>query len=368
MNEHQLEVTTRQKQVIIPPDASGSVRSRLDIFAHWLWQHRSGWYQPNLATYKSHLLNERGLKPSSAQAHIATIRSRYRDLMTDRELFYGLLPGSAANLSPADKKAMVDELIFKIEREINDKQASVKVIKKQDVADTDHVRLTSDQAKALINSPSRRHGGLKGNIAIRDTAIIALLLSTGLRVAELVNVTESDLRSRFGGELSLNVKEGKGAKARQVVYGELQDCLVYVDAWITRLKAMCERCKVDSDPNNTRIFVSLANGGDCFSSSPRSKRTKTLAMSTRAVQQMLDKHSIMVDGKPMTVNPHDLRRTYARLQYEAGMTVVAIQQNLGHDNLKTTLGYIGTLDSSYRRGRRAFDFPHDLRDVEKLSA
>lgn len=39
-------------------------------------------------------------------------------------------------------------------------------------------------------------------------------------------------------------------------------------------------------------------------------------------------------GEPINRAPHDLRRTYTKLQYDAGMEPIAMQQNLGHDDLK----------------------------------
>ncbi|MBN1562477.1 MAG: tyrosine-type recombinase/integrase [Anaerolineae bacterium] len=55
------------------------------------------------------------------------------------------------------------------------------------------------------------------------------------------------------------------------------------------------------------------------------------------------------DGTRRIVKPHDLRRTYARLAWETGMQPIAIQQNLGHASLDTTLIYIGDLDTSHRQ-------------------
>ena len=51
-------------------------------------------------------------------------------------------------------------------------------------------------------------------------------------------------------------------------------------------------------------------------------------------------YPVTVGGKPVHVKPHDCRRTYARRLYEAGVDPVALQQNLGHSDLKTTIGYI----------------------------
>ncbi len=66
------------------------------------------------------------------------------------------------------------------------------------------------------------------------------------------------------------------------------------------------------------------------------------------------------------VHPHDLRRTYARRQYEMGLDPVKIQQNLGHSDLSTTLGYIGSLDMQSRRGKRMFSY--DLRKFDAFIA
>ena len=64
----------------------------------------------------------------------------------------------------------------------------------------------------------------------------------------------------------------------------------------------------------------------------------------------------------MRVQPHDLRRTYARRLYAAGLVPVEIQQNLGHAGLKTTWGYSGTLSAAPRRPPAVYAF-----DLSRLS-
>ena len=46
--------------------------------------------------------------------------------------------------------------------------------------------------------------------------------------------------------------------------------------------------------------------------------------------------------------PHDLRRSYARNLFMAGISVEVIRQNLGHVDVKTTQDYIGVLDGATR--------------------
>jgi integrase len=73
------------------------------------------------------------------------------------------------------------------------------------------------------------------------------------------------------------------------------------------------------------------------------------ALTVVAVEHIVGAYPVVIEGEKRIVKPHDLRRTYARLAWEAGMQPVAIQQNLGHTSLDTTLIYIGDLDTSHRQ-------------------
>jgi len=42
-----------------------------------------------------------------------------------------------------------------------------------------------------------------------------------------------------------------------------------------------------------------------------------------------------------TLAPHDLRRTFARVRYDAGMPLDQIKVLLGHSSLETTKRYLG---------------------------
>ena len=85
----------------------------------------------------------------------------------------------------------------------------------------------------------------------------------------------------------------------------------------------------------------------------------------RAVENIVSKYPVMNDdGAMMTVHPHDLRRTYARRLYEAGVDLVAISQNLGHASTRTTLIYIGELDADKRRAPMIYHF--DLTQLKKV--
>ena len=132
------------------------------------------------------------------------------------------------------------------------------------------------------------------------------------------------------------MREGKGCKERLIPYGELSWVLAIVDRWL-----------VAANIENGPVFRGMYKG---------SRRLRRGRLSVRAIQYILTSYPVMVDGELTNIRPHDCRRTYARRLYEAGMDLVAIQQNLGHADVKTTLGYIGTLDAGRRRAPAIYSF------------
>jgi site-specific recombinase XerD len=79
----------------------------------------------------------------------------------------------------------------------------------------------------LIDAP-----GVDTRPGLRHTALIALMLCTGVREAELSALETQDLRRRLGGELALHIREGKGCKERLIPYGALEWVLAIVDKWM----------------------------------------------------------------------------------------------------------------------------------------
>lgn len=313
--------------------------SRLDQFVTWLDENGGQWHNPDLAGFRDYLLHEKdnrltpdkpGMAPASASAYLSTIRGRYQVLLRSnavRQALYDLAPDSA---SGADKKAFVDELLTRMQNAVHPSTAAVPTITKQDVSDREHLRLTKAQANKLLKAPGERNPINGENLTgVRDTALIALALCTGLREAELCALNVDDLRHKMGGELSVIVREGKGGKQRLVPYGDLDWCLTYVDLWLTR-----------AGITSGAVFRGLYKG---------SKSARPGRLTTRAVISLVGSYPVVIDGKARTVKPHDLRRTYARRVYEKGMDMERIRQNLGHANLTTTQRYIGTLDANQRR-------------------
>ena len=325
-----LTTVTTEHPMIKHAGSSRSANSRVRLFvAHQGTQ----WYNPDLAAWRDALLAS-GKSPETTRVYLSTVRKAYHNLLVDngtRDMLFAEAKVDAPNAGPADLRAMVQETITRIQNAVAPENTKVEITKKQDRADSEHLRLTRAQANALMAAPV-----LTTLAGYRNCALIALSLCTGVREFELVAVTVDDLRQSLGGELALLVRHGKGNQQRLIPYGELTFCLAIIDRWL-------RVARITEGP----VFRGLYRGG---------KTIRPHAITTQAVADILAKYFIMIDGEYRRVRPHDLRRTYARLLYDAGVDMVAIQQNLGHSDIKTTLGYIGTLDADKRRPSAIYSF------------
>ncbi len=329
-----LITTKANASIIVPVNATKDTKSRLTRYARFQEQSGQDWHNIDLTKYRDEL--SLSLSPASVSAHLSTVRSRYRAMLRDpqrRDDLYTLAGERLQKLdqedTPANRSAFVNEIEIRIMNALDPKEASVKVVTKQDTPDSEHIRLTSEQANDLMRAPGT--STLRG---VRDTAIIALMLCTGIREMELCNLEVKDLRQKYDNELALHVRLGKGKKDRMIPYGALSGVLCLVDQWM-------EKASIET--------------GYIFRGIHRSGLVLENKLSVRSVQYLLDRYSVVIDGKLTKVKPHDCRRTYARRMHESGIDLVAIQQNLGHKDSDTTLGYIGKLDGKSRRPKAMYN-------------
>lgn len=140
----------------------------------------------------------------------------------------------------------------------------------------------------------------------RDLAIIDLLISTGIRVGELVSLNRSDI--------NFNDREcivlGKGDKERRV----------YFDA---KTKVHLQQYLSERSDTNSALFVSLY--------SPWNR------LSIAGVERFLSK--LGEASHVRHVHPHKFRRTMATMAIEKGMPIEQLQKLLGHTQIDTTLHY-----------------------------
>jgi site-specific recombinase XerD len=325
------------KVLLLPADADKDTRSRIGVFAVWLAETRRAWHDPDLAAYRDHL-KAKGYHSATISAHLSSVRAAYQRLLRNNGLRAAWFDSARAELralhvddTPANRKAFVDESHTRLQNAIDPKNSLVEKITSQDKADSAQVRLTRAQAEALLRAP-----GVTSLSALRDTALIALMLCTGIREAEACALEVDDLRQKLGGELALHIRKGKGSKERLIPYGELAWVLVVLDKWLEA-----------ADISEGCVFRSFWRGGQSLRG----------PLSVRAVENIVSQYPVVTErGKKLTVHPHDLRRTYARRLYEEGLDLVSISQNLGHASTRTTLLYIGELGADKRRAPGVYSF------------
>jgi integrase/recombinase XerD len=139
-----------------------------------------------------------------------------------------------------------------------------------------------------------------------------VLISTGLRVAELVQLRPTDLDAEGGG---LHVR-GKGRRERRVFV---------VD---DRLRALL--AKLSARKNATSLLS--ADGQDWS--------TQTVRRSLRSFGKEA--------GLAVHLTPHMLRHTCATLLLEDGVDLRFLQRLLGHENIATTAIYAHVGDVGLR--------------------
>ena len=187
--------------------------------------------------------------------------------------------------------------------------------------------LTAPKATALIDGADIASPDAPEWILARDTAVLALLYGSGLRISEALSLQRKD--APIKGRDMLRVT-GKGGKTRVV------PVLAIVREAVERYLALCPLKLGSDDP----LFVGV-----------RGKQ-----LSPRIIQLRIARARAAL-GLPDTATPHALRHSFATHLLGAGADLRAIQELLGHASLSTTQGYtevdrahlLKTYDSAHPR-------------------
>ncbi|MEA1940307.1 MAG: site-specific tyrosine recombinase XerD [Candidatus Caldatribacteriota bacterium] len=151
----------------------------------------------------------------------------------------------------------------------------------------------------------------KGNLGLRDQAILELLYATGLRVSELVDLKVDNINM----ENKMLKCLGKGSKERIIPFGN-KSCQA-LDAYIKKV-----RPKLIKD-----------NRGDTLFLNNRGKK-----LSRQGIFYLIKKYAEKLEiNKKIT--PHTLRHTLATHLIENGADLRSVQEMLGHSNIATTQIY-----------------------------
>jgi integrase/recombinase XerC len=147
-------------------------------------------------------------------------------------------------------------------------------------------------------------------LQIRDVAIFELIYSSGLRLAELINIDLDDI------DLPQQqlVVTGKGNKTRYLPIGT--KAVAAVKRWL--------KLRQDFTRDSQQSALFLSKQGKRISARNVQSRLNRLIQ-----QQALDQH----------LSPHTLRHSFATHMLESSSDLRAVQELLGHVNIATTQVY-----------------------------
>lgn len=186
-----------------------------------------------------------------------------------------------------------------------------------------------DAPKKLFESQAQQKGAgrpMSQEVSLRDTAVMEMIYSCGLRVSELCGLRVEDIDTS---ELLVRVR-GKGKKERLVPVGE-PALRAIENYW-----AVLAKSPLGTQP----VFCA---------------DTKQIApLTPRQLARRL-KNYLAHAGLDPKLTPHKLRHTYATHLLDAGADLRSVQELLGHAHLITTQVYTHV---TTERLKRAYDAAH----------
>ncbi|HNT26433.1 MAG TPA: tyrosine-type recombinase/integrase [Anaerolineales bacterium] len=266
-----------------PRTTQGYLRD-MHLFAVWFEQTNGEPLNPKSLTridareYRQHLLTVVGAKPATINRRLAALRSYSDWARASGQVDYSLVNGV---------------------KNVEEQKHAPKWLDKKDQDQL--LREMDKNLNAARTAPAQRQ-------AVRDKAIVFLLIYSGLRVSELVGLDQSDvvITDRKG---TVWVRMGKGGKQRTVPLNKpARDVL---DAWQEQRPSTDERA----------YFLNKNNG----------------RLTARSIQEMLGELSRRAK---VDATPHTLRHTFAKNLINAGVSLEKVSALMGHSKLETTTIYV----------------------------
>lgn len=181
--------------------------------------------------------------------------------------------------------------------------------------------MTANEIKTVFDKIEEEARPMNRN---RDKCIVALGLSTGLRVSAIVNIDIEDIDFK---ENTIRVIE-KGRKTRYIKFADNLRNIILV--WI----------------KDRELYFGGNETGPLFLSQKKNR------VSVDCVQQVVKKYT---DHLPKHITPHKLRSSAAMNLYSSGVGILTIASVLGHENVSTTQRYTSAYDEEQEHATNILD-------------
>lgn len=188
--------------------------------------------------------------------------------------------------------------------------------------------ISQGELKRLLDAPNQEKNPER---RARDKAILELLFSTGLRVAELCSLTN---------DLDLNLDEfsirGKGNKVRVVFLSD------------EAKKAVREYLSLRKDMSDA-LFVPVSD----LPNASKKKNAINKGLDHRTIERIVKRYATLA-GITKKVTPHVIRHCFATDLLSNGADIRSVQAMLGHANIATTQIYTHVTDKHLRDIHKKF--------------
>ena len=284
-------------------------------------EHTQRNYQVDLEQFASFFVsqNAKGVKETGCDISIEEIES------TVIRKYVGSLYGKRKRTTIARKLSAVRTFFLFLEKEGFIKVNPAVEVQSPKLEKYIPSHLPVDDVFRLMDLPDRENA-----LGLRDLAILEVLYSCGIRVAELVgmNVSSIDFDQRL-------VKvTGKGDRERIVPIG--RQALKALNAYLEATDDVRKRRALEGrdDP----LFMNFRGG----------------RLTTRSVGRIVKRYA-GAGGMTEDVSPHSMRHTFATHLLDGGADLRSVQELLGHKSLATTQKYTHV---SLKRLMEVYDKTH----------
>jgi|GEM_PF-1536563 len=198
--------------------------------------------------------------------------------------------------------------------------------------------LSVEEQKKLLSQPDRRT-----LIGKRDYAVLRVMLTYGLRAGEATKLTLGSLeKERMVGKRRLWIRDRKGRHRNRVDTSVILEgkALEALDDW---LKAANAKVKLtDASPMFLGFVYDVLSQGLVIDT-----RRATERLTVRQIENIVEKYvkraEIVRDSE--VISSHALRHTAFTTYAKAGRTLLEIKELAGHQDPKTTMIYVHSVQS-----------------------
>lgn len=202
------------------------------------------------------------------------------------------------------------------------------------------VRLNQKEIKELLKeaesgaglSPKQKQFHQKTKV--RDCALLALMLGTGIRVSECVGLNLSDVDLK---EQGIHIHR-KGGKEATVYFSD--EVAQYLERYLEERKALCTE-ETDTQAGaqeEPALFLSL-----------RKKR-----LTVRSVEYLVKKYASVIAPKKK-ITPHKLRSSYGSALYAKTNDIYLVADILGHNDVNITRKFYAAIEEERRKSVKNID-------------